>query len=71
MKKVAIIGGGITGLSLAEAINRLCDGIEPIVLEAGERPGGKIQTRQVDGFVVETGPHGFLDKEPSVQPTWP
>ena len=66
MKTVAIIGGGITGLSLAEAIQRLCKDLKPIVLEAGDRPGGKIQTRQVDGFVVETGPHGFLDKEPSV-----
>jgi protoporphyrinogen/coproporphyrinogen III oxidase len=67
MKTVAIIGGGIAGLSLAEAIKRVCEQIQPIVFEAGARPGGKIATRTVDGFVVETGPHGFLDKEPAVR----
>lgn len=62
MSTVAIIGGGIAGLAVAEAIRARDPQIRSIVLEAEEALGGKIRTRQVDGFVVETGPHGFLDK---------
>ncbi|MBK8010863.1 MAG: protoporphyrinogen oxidase [Deltaproteobacteria bacterium] len=69
-RTVAIVGGGISGLAVAEAIERLgaADGIpiRTIVLEREAAPGGKIKTQRVDGFVVETGPHGFLDKEPVV-----
>ena len=65
MKTVAIVGGGITGLSTAEAITRAAGDVRAIVLEAADRPGGKITTQTEDGFVVEAGPHGFLDKEPA------
>jgi len=68
VKTVAVIGGGISGLSAAEAIGRIAQsrGVElrAVVLEAGARAGGKIGTRHHDGFSIETGPHGFLDKEP-------
>ncbi len=59
-----MIGGGIAGLAAAEAIQS--DGYETVVLEADAEVGGKIRTQIVDGFVVETGPHGFLDKEPKM-----
>lgn len=64
MKTVAVVGGGIAGLSVAEALARREPSIQAIVLEAAGEPGGKIISRREDGFVVETGPHGFLDKEP-------
>ena len=67
MTTVAVIGGGIAGLSAGEALMRQLPGATIRVLEAEATPGGKIATRQVDGFVVETGPHGFLDKEPAMQ----
>lgn len=69
-RRVAIVGGGITGLSIAEAITRKSEAAgqpaEVVVLEAEDVPGGKIRSSTEDGFVVETGPHGFLDKEPEV-----
>ncbi len=67
-RRVAIVGGGITGLALAEAVERKSAGqpIEAIVLEADATPGGKIKSRREEGFVVDDGPHGFLDKEPLV-----
>lgn len=34
------------------------------VLEGGEAPGGTARTAREEGFVCETGPNGFLDKEP-------
>jgi oxygen-dependent protoporphyrinogen oxidase len=68
--QVAVIGGGIAGLSAAEAIRRRAEEagrpVEVTVLEAADRPGGKITTQRSEGFVVESGPHGFLDKEPAV-----
>lgn len=69
-RRVAVIGGGISGLATAEAIVRRAKeaGVETrvVVLEGEDAPGGKIQTFERDGFVVETGPHGFLDREPKM-----
>lgn len=65
---VAIAGGGITGLAIAEAIMRRSSAegapIRPLVLEAEATPGGKIKSAREDGFVVDHGPHAFLDREP-------
>lgn len=62
MSRVAIVGGGISGLSLAARLSEA--GLEPMVFEAAPTVGGKIATRQKDGFLLETGPNGFLGKEP-------
>lgn len=69
-RTVAIVGGGISGLALAESIQRQSKAagrpVRPIVLEADATVGGKVRSFQRDGFVIETGPHGFLGREPSV-----
>lgn len=65
MKRVAIVGGGISGLALAERLR--ARGLEPIVLERAERVGGKIGSLSRDGFVLETGPNGFLDSAPATR----
>jgi oxygen-dependent protoporphyrinogen oxidase len=67
MKTVAVIGGGITGLAIAEALQGRSEDVRAIVLEAETSPGGKIKTKHKNGFVIETGPHGFLDKEPAMR----
>src|SRR5688572_25209900 len=71
MKTVAVVGGGIAGLAAAEAVERRAReaglGVRCLVLEEAGVPGGKITTRREGGFVVESGPHGFLDKEPAMQ----
>lgn len=63
MKRVAIVGGGISGLALAERL--AARGMEPLVLERADRVGGKIGTRSREGFLLETGPNGFLDSAPA------
>ena len=69
-RRVAIVGGGVSGLAIAEGILRRAEAagqpVEVTVLEAEAVPGGKIRSAREDGFVVETGPHGFLDKEPAM-----
>jgi protoporphyrinogen/coproporphyrinogen III oxidase len=50
---VMVIGGGIAGLGAAV---RLKDrGLEPLVLEAESRVGGRMTTDRVNGFVVDRG----------------
>ena len=61
--RLAVVGGGIAGL--AAAWEGLQQGAEVIVLEAGERLGGKIRTERVDGRVVEHGPDSFVAYRPA------
>lgn len=51
---IAIVGGGITGLTLADELRRR--GADCLVLEADDRPGGVIHSARVDGRVLEWGP---------------
>lgn len=57
MPDVTIIGAGISGLSCAYSLKKL--GIDAVVLEASDRPGGVIQTENIDGYLVERGPNTF------------
>lgn len=53
-QKIVIIGGGVSGL--VAAIHCEKAGYAPIVIEAGERVGGRIRTDHKDGFILD---HGF------------
>ena len=66
--RVIVAGGGITGLTLAFTLEaeaaRL--GVRPdiVVLEAAADAGGHARTIEEEGWVMEAGPNGFLDREP-------
>ena len=68
MKKVVIVGGGITGLTTAldtrEAAAAAGMEVQITVLEASSTPGGNIRTDRTDGYTIENGPNGFLDNAP-------
>ncbi len=67
-RHVAIVGGGIAGLAVAQALRRESAGHRDLaitVLERAPRAGGNIRTEVVDGFVCEWGPNGFLDNAPA------
>ena len=51
---IAIVGAGVTGLALAHELARR--GVEHVVLEAAERPGGVIRSGRVDGHLLDWGP---------------
>lgn len=61
---VAIVGGGITGLTAAHHLHRTAPEIDVTVYEAGPRPGGKIRTVAVDGLWLETGADAFMVRDP-------
>jgi|SRR5882672_6030198 len=69
MKRVVIIGGGITGLAAAHRIlersHESRKQVDLILLEAGSRPGGIIQTQERDGFLLERGPDSFISEKPA------
>jgi len=66
--RVAIIGGGISGLAAAHRIGELAIArempVEVTILERGERLGGPLRTIVRDGFVIETGTDSFLTEKP-------
>lgn len=68
MTKVAVIGGGISGLATAYEIEQRAaaagQDVEVVVVESDKRLGGKMKTDFVDGFTCEYGPQGFVDNKP-------
>lgn len=63
--RIAIVGGGIAGLSVAWAIRKNAPDVDLVVLERGRRTGGNIRTECIDGYVCEAGPDGFMDSAPA------
>jgi len=62
--RVAIVGAGIAGLAAAFWLEH-DHGIKDVtVLEASNRPGGKMWSLAEDGHILEWGPQGFLDNAP-------
>ncbi len=67
MKRIAIVGGGISGLAAAFALEerrRAGESLNFVVYESSPRFGGVLATEQVDGCVVESGPDSFLTEKP-------
>ncbi|NIA09031.1 MAG: protoporphyrinogen oxidase [Nitrospiraceae bacterium] len=65
MARVIIVGGGMSGLSLAWFLKESRPGWDVLVLEAEARAGGKAWTVEEEGFVCEKGVNGVLDNKPS------
>jgi protoporphyrinogen/coproporphyrinogen III oxidase len=67
MKRVAIIGGGISGLSAAFALEKRRQAGAPLeysLFESSPRFGGVLVTERVDDCIVEAGPDSFLTEKP-------
>ena len=64
MTTVAIVGGGITGLTAAFYLQR--SNIPVTVYESSARTGGMIRTVRRDGFLTEHGPNTILESAPEV-----
>lgn len=64
-RRVVVVGGGISGLATAWELRRTARDLKVALLEANQRPGGKAWTHRERGYLLETGPNGFLDNKPS------
>jgi oxygen-dependent protoporphyrinogen oxidase len=58
--KVAVVGGGISGLACAHYLKRA--GLDPLVFDPS--PGGLIGSVMVEGCTLETGPESWLASKP-------
>ncbi len=61
---VAIIGGGISGLSALHFLRTRRPELRVRLFEGDSRLGGTIGTDFIDGHSFDTGANGFLDREP-------
>jgi oxygen-dependent protoporphyrinogen oxidase len=67
MKRIAIVGGGTSGLSAAyylEQQRRAGAEIEYAVFEQAAQLGGVLVSEVVDGCLIEAGPDSFLTEKP-------
>ncbi|NEU55528.1 protoporphyrinogen oxidase [Halorussus sp. MSC15.2] len=51
---VGIVGGGITGLATHHYLRE--SGVESVVFEADDEPGGVVRSREVEGRILDFGP---------------
>jgi oxygen-dependent protoporphyrinogen oxidase len=67
-RRVAIVGGGISGLAAAHELTRHARAHDPalevLLLEASARLGGTIRTHTREGFLLEGGPDAFISEKP-------
>jgi len=66
-KRIALIGGGTSGLSAAYALQKKKSAgtaLDYVLFEAGQYFGGVIRTERIDDCVVEAGPDSFLTEKP-------
>ena len=66
--KVAIVGAGISGLSSAHYLRKLCRGgnvpLELVLFESSARPGGVFDTVKKGDMILELGPDSFITSKP-------
>lgn len=64
-KKVVILGAGISGLTTAHWLVK--DGFDVIIIESRNEPGGSMQTRFEEGFLIDLGPNSGLETTPLIK----
>ena len=67
MKRIAIVGGGIAGLTAAYELSRQAHNgaeVEVVLFEASHRLGGIVETVREGGFILECGPDAWVTDKP-------
>jgi oxygen-dependent protoporphyrinogen oxidase len=64
-RRIAVIGGGISGLSAAHELARRESTVDVLLLESGSRLGGVLETSHRDGFLIESAADNFLTTPPA------
>ena len=61
---VAVVGGGVSGLTTAFRLLQAEPALDVVVLEAGDRPGGKLRSVAVGDLSLPAGADSFLARKP-------
>jgi oxygen-dependent protoporphyrinogen oxidase len=67
MKRIAIIGGGVAGVTAAYQLaqqTRNGAAVQVVLFEASSRLGGIVETVREGGFVIECGPDAWVTEKP-------
>jgi protoporphyrinogen/coproporphyrinogen III oxidase len=64
MASVAVIGGGLTGLTAAYCLKQR--GSRVVIYEASDRIGGAVKSERRDGYLAELGPNSMSPPPPAV-----
>jgi oxygen-dependent protoporphyrinogen oxidase len=66
MKRILIVGGGISGLAAAQRLSELStdNSLQITLVEASSRLGGTLRTDERNGFLLERGPDSFISEKP-------
>ena len=62
--RLAVVGGGISGLTAAHRLSQLMPAADVHLFEAGERLGGVLNTLRTEELLIEQGADSFLNKLP-------
>lgn len=62
--RLAVIGGGISGLAAANRLLEVDSSADVVLLEAGSRLGGVLRTERRDGYLIEHGADNFITTVP-------
>ncbi len=63
-RRIAVIGGGITGLAAAHRVSELAPDCQVTLFEAGGRLGGALHTERQGDFLLELGADNFITNVP-------
>jgi protoporphyrinogen/coproporphyrinogen III oxidase len=67
VKRIAIVGGGIAGLTAAYELSQQArngSSIEVVLFESSNRLGGIVETVREGGFIIECGPDAWVTEKP-------
>lgn len=64
--KIAVIGGGISGVSSAYILKKHTNN-DVVLIEKNPFVGGKACTFEEEGYLIESGPNGFLDNKEEIK----
>lgn len=64
MSRIAVIGGGISGLAAAHRLLETDPQINVSLFESSQQLGGVLATEHVDGYRIESGPDSMLTQIP-------
>ena len=64
MSSVVVIGGGVAGLTTAYRLLQGDPELSVTVLEAADRPGGRLTSLEIADVEIDAGPDAFVARKP-------